>query len=55
MTEWREYQSDSEYVRSRDLDPSCGRKVSALVELYEKVRSDVRRSTRRPGIEVARA
>jgi len=55
MTEWREYQSDSEYFRSRDLDPSCVRKVSAMAELYEKVRSDVRRATRRPGIEGARA
>ena len=55
MTEWREYQSDSEYVRSRDLDPSCVRKVSAMAERYEKVRSDVRRPTRRPGIEGARA
>jgi len=55
MTEWREYQSDSEYVRSPDLDPSCVRKVSEMVELYEKVRSDVRRATRRPGIEGARA
>ena len=55
MTEWREYQSNSEYVRSRDLDPSCVRKVSAMAELYEKVRSDVCRPTRRPGIEGARA
>ena len=55
MTEWREYQSHSEYVRSRDLDPSCVRKVSAMAELYEKVWSDVRRATRRPGIEGARA
>ena len=55
MTEWREYQSDSEYVRSLDLDPSCVRKVSAMAELCEKVRSDARRSTRRPGIDVARA
>ena len=55
MTEWREYQSDSEYVRSRDLDPSCVKKMSAMAELYEKVRSDVRRATRRPGIEGARA
>jgi hypothetical protein len=29
------------------------RKVSAMVELYEKVRSDVRKATRRPGIEGA--
>ena len=55
MTEWREYQSHSEYVRSRDLDPSCVRKVSAMAELYEKVWSDVRRATRRPGIEGVRA
>jgi len=55
MTEWREYQSDSEYVRSRDLDPSCVRKVSAMAELYEKVWSDVHRAARRPGIEGARA
>jgi hypothetical protein len=27
MTIWREYQSDSEYARSRDLDPSCLSKV----------------------------
>jgi hypothetical protein len=40
-------------VRSRDLDPSCVRKVSAMAELYEKVRSDVRRAKRRPGIEGA--
>jgi hypothetical protein len=51
MTEWREYQSDLEYVRSRDLDPSCLSKVPEMVELYEKVQSDIRRPTRRPGIE----
>jgi len=55
MTVWREYQSDSEYVRSRDLDPSCLSKVSEMAELYEKVQSDVRRPTCRPGIEGARA
>ena len=55
MTEWREYQSDSKYVWSQDLDPSCVRKVSVMAELCEKVRSDVCRSTRRPGIDVARA
>jgi len=55
MIEWREYQSDSEYVQSQDLDPSCVRKVSAMAELYEKVRSDIRRATRRPGIEGVRA
>ena len=55
MTEWREYQSDSEYVRSRYLDPSCVKKVSAMAELYKKVQSDVHRSARRPGIEGARA
>jgi len=55
MTKWREYQSDSEYVWSQDLDPSCVRKVSAMVELYEKVRSDVCRPTHRPGIEGVRA
>jgi predicted metal-dependent RNase len=55
MTEWREYRSDSEYFRGRHLDPSCVRKVSAMVELYEKVWSDVRMATRRPGIEGARA
>ncbi len=36
MAEWREYQSDSEYVRSRDLDPSCVRKASAMAELCEE-------------------
>jgi len=55
MTEWREYQSNSEYIRSRDLDPSCVRKVSVMAELYEKIRSDARRETRRPGIEGAHA
>ena len=55
MTEWKEYQSDSEYARSRDLDPSSLSKVSEMVELYEKVRSDVRRPMRRPGVEGARA
>ena len=55
MTEWREYQSNSEYVRSRDLDPSCVRTVSAMAELSEKVRSDVRRATCMPGIEGVRA
>ena len=55
MTEWREYRSDSEYFRGRHLDPSCVRKVSAMAELYEKVWSDVRMATRRPGIEGARA
>ncbi len=30
MTEWREYRSDSEYFRSRHLDPSCVRKASAI-------------------------
>ena len=55
MTEWREYQSDSEYSRSQDLDLSCLSKVSEMVELYEKVWSDVRRPMRRPGIEGAHA
>jgi hypothetical protein len=55
MTEWREYQSDSEYARSRYLDPSCQNEVSEMAEPYEKVRSDVGRPIRRPGIEGARA
>ncbi len=55
MTEWREYRSDSEYFRSRVLDPPCVRKAPAMAELCEKVWSDARRSTRRPGIDVARA
>ncbi len=55
MTEWREYQSDLEYPRSRYLDPSCQNEVSEMAELYEKVRSDVGRPMRRPGIEGARA
>ena len=55
MTEWREYRSDSEYFRSRVLDPSCVRKASAIAERCEKVPSDARGSTRRPGIDVARA
>ncbi len=55
MTEWREYQSDSEYARSRYLDPSCQSEVSEMAELYEKVRSDVCRPIRRPGVEGARA
>ena len=50
MTEWREYQSDSEYAWSRYLDPSCQSKVSEMAELYEKVWSDVGRPIRRPGI-----
>jgi len=55
MTEWREYQSDSEYAWSRYLDPSCQSKVSKMAELYEKVRSDVGRPICRPGIEGAHA
>ena len=55
MTEWGEYQSDSEYARSRYLDPSYQIKVSEMAELYEKVRSDVGRPIHRPGIEGARA
>ena len=54
MTEWREYQSDSEYPWSQYLDPSCQNKVSEMAKLYEKVRSDVRRPIRRPGIDGAR-
>ena len=55
MTEWGEYQSDSEYARSRYLDPSCQIKVSEMAELYEKVWNDVGRPIRRPGIEGVRA
>ena len=55
MTEWTEYQSDSEYARSQYLDPSCQNEVSEMAEPYEKVRSDVGRPLRRPGIEGARA
>ena len=55
MTEWREYQSDSEYARSQYLDPSCQNEVSEMAEPYEKVRSDVGMPLRRPGIEGARA
>ena len=54
MTEWREYQSDSEYPQ-RYLDPSCQNEVSEMAELDEKVRSDVGRPMSRPGIEGARA
>jgi hypothetical protein len=55
MTEWREDQSDSEYARSRYLDPSCQNEVSEMAEHYKKVRHDVGRPLRRPGIEGARA
>jgi len=55
MTEWREYQSDSEYAWSQYLDPSCQSKVSEMVELYKKVWSDVGRPIHRSGIEGVRA
>ncbi len=50
MTEWREYQRDSEYSRSGHLDPSWQNWVSEMEEHYKKVRCDVCRSPRRPGI-----
>ena len=55
MTEWREYQSDSEYAQSQYLDPSCQNGVPEMVEHYKKVRRDVGRPLCRPGIEGARA
>jgi hypothetical protein len=54
MTKWREFQSDSEYARSQYLDPSCLNEVSEMAEHYKKVRRDVGRPLRRPGIEGAR-
>ena len=50
MTEWREYQCDSEYTRSRRLDPSQQTGVSEMAEHYEKVRCDVCGLACRPGI-----